>query len=76
MRKKKVLSEDHMPETIGYSIHPTQIELYALWLLLNHVKVHKATKISRQSRELLMIHSRMLPLLLVWSRMIRYGLNA
>ena len=29
-----------MPETIGqvYSIHPTQIELYALWLLLNHVK--------------------------------------
>ena len=29
--KKKVLSEDHMPETIGqlYSIHPTQIELYA-----------------------------------------------
>ena len=29
-----------MPETIGwlYSIHPTQIELYALQLLLNHVK--------------------------------------
>ena len=28
-RRKKVLSEDHMPETIGqlYSIHPTQIEL-------------------------------------------------
>ena len=25
--KKKVLSEDHMPETIGqlYSIHPTQL---------------------------------------------------
>ena len=38
--KKKVLSEDHMPEAIGqkYSIHPTKIELYALWLLLNHVK--------------------------------------
>ena len=33
-----------MPETIGqlYSIHPTQIELYALWLLLNHVKGPKS----------------------------------
>ena len=31
--------------------------------------VHKVTKISRLSRESLMIHSRMLPLLLVWSRM-------
>ena len=39
-RRRKVLSEDHIPETINqlYSIHPTQIELYALWLLLNHVK--------------------------------------
>ena len=39
-RRKKVLSKDHIPETIGqlYSIHPTQIELYALQLLLNHVK--------------------------------------
>ena len=39
-KRKNVLSEDHMAETIGqlYSIHPTQIELYALWLLLNHVK--------------------------------------
>ena len=29
-----------MPETIGqlYSIHPTQTELNALWLLLNHIK--------------------------------------
>ena len=31
--------------------------------------IHKVTKISRLSRESLMIHSRMLPLLLVWSRM-------
>ena len=33
-----------MPETIGwlYLIHPTQIELYALWLLLNHVKGSKS----------------------------------
>ena len=33
-----------MPETIGqlYSIHPTQIELYALQLLLNHVKGPKS----------------------------------
>ena len=40
MEEKKVLSEDHMPERIGqlYSLHPTQIELYALQLLLNHVK--------------------------------------
>ena len=29
-----------MPKTIGqvYSLHPTQVELYALLLLLNHVK--------------------------------------
>ena len=33
-----------MPETIGllYSIHPTQIELFALRLLLNHVKDPKS----------------------------------
>ena len=39
-KEKQVLSEDHMPETIGqlYSIHPKQIELYALQLLLNNVK--------------------------------------
>ena len=43
-RRKKVLGEDPMPETIGrlYSIHPTQIELYALRLLLNHVKGPKS----------------------------------
>ena len=33
-----------MPETIGqlYSIHPTQIKLYSLWLLFNHVKGPKS----------------------------------
>jgi hypothetical protein len=38
MRKRK--SSDGIPETIGriYSIHPTQIQLYALRLLLNHVR--------------------------------------
>ena len=67
-----------MPETIGwlYSIHPTQIELYALQLLLNHVKGSKTyIKISEQLRESFMSHSRMLLLLLVWLRMIIYGLN-
>ena len=39
-KKKQVLSEDHTPETTDqlYSIHPTQIELYSLQLLLSHVK--------------------------------------
>ena len=66
-----------MPETIGqlYSIDPTQIELYALWLLLSHVKGPKATQTLRQSMESLMIHSKMLVLLLVWSRIYIYGLN-
>ena len=43
---EEVQSKDHMPERIGqlYSIHPTQIELYALWLLLNHVKGPKNYK--------------------------------
>ena len=38
--KKRALSENHMPEATGqlYSIHPTQIELYSLQLLVNHVK--------------------------------------
>ena len=61
-----------MPETIGqlYSIHPTKIELYAFWLLLNHVKGPKSYPDIQT-----MIHSRILLLLLVWSRMIIYGLN-
>ena len=34
-----------MSETIGlYSIHPTQIEFSALWLLLNHVKGRQSNK--------------------------------
>ena len=43
-RRKKVLREDHMPETIGqfYSFHPTQIEFHALQPLYNHVKCPKA----------------------------------
>ena len=53
-----------MPETIG------QIELYAFWLLLNHVKGPKSYPDIQT-----MIHSRILLLLLVWSRMIIYGLN-
>ena len=66
-----------MPETIGqlYSIHPTQIELYALQLLLNHVKGPKSYQDIRTVKELFMSHSRMLLLLLVWLRMIIYGLN-
>ena len=67
-----------MPETIGwlYSIHPTQIELYALQLLLNHVKGPKSYgNIHTVTRESFIIHSKRLLLLLVWSRMIIYGLN-
>ena len=52
-RRKKVLSEDHMPETIGqlYSTHPTRIELYALRLLLNHVKGPKSYQDIRTVKE-------------------------
>ena len=39
-RRKRAMSADGIPEAIGriYSIHPTQIQLYALRLLLNHVR--------------------------------------
>ena len=39
-RRKRDISPDNIPETIGrlYSIHPSQIELFSLRLLLNNVR--------------------------------------
>lgn len=45
-RMTRKLTEDNISDTIGrlFSIHPTQIELFAVWQLLNYVKGSTSSK--------------------------------
>ena len=66
-----------MPGTIGwlYSIHPAQIEHYALWLLLNHVKGLKSYKNIWTVKGIIHDSFKVAAIPLGFSRMIIYGLN-